>query len=140
MAKLPTDCRPVHNGNIPVIALGTGQYTVEDSGINKRFTLRQIKFVTAPTRECEPDMTTEDMNQVICAEVTNGQSIYLGDSGGPIMNADDGTVIGVTDMVVEVPNDTITDPQKRCLAQIFANVRYHFKWISQITGMTLPEC
>lgn len=102
--------------------------------------MRQIKFVTAPTRECEADMTTDDMNQLICAEVTNGQSIYLGDSGGPIINEDDGTVIGVSDMVVEVPNDSITDPQQRCLAQIFANVRYHFKWISQITGMTLPEC
>lgn len=140
-AKLPTDCRPVHKGNIPVIALGTGQYTIEDSEENKQFALRQIEFVTASTAECAPIMQLWDTDhKLICAKVVNGQSIYHGDSGGPMINADDGTVIGVTVMIYYRLDKSIIDPQEKCLVQAFSNVRHHFEWISQITGMALPEC
>lgn len=103
--------------------------------------LRKIEFMTAPTVECEPIMELTDVDHMlICAKVKNGQSIFLGDSGGPIINADDGTVIGVTDTIYLITDERITDPQQKCLVQGFSNIRYHFKWISQVTGLTFPEC
>lgn len=59
-------------------------------------------------------------------------------TGGPLIKADDGTVIGITNFFAENKNEE--DPQKRYGIQGFANLRYHFKWISHVTGLELPKC
>lgn len=38
----------------------------------------------------------------------------------------------------ENPNEL--DPMKRIEIQVFANIRYHFIWISSITELELPQC
>lgn len=58
--------------------------------------------------------------------------------GGPILQNNDGTLIGVMGFVNE--NVKESEPMKRIELQVFANIRYHFKWISSITGLELPQC
>lgn len=59
-------------------------------------------------------------------------------AGGPLIHANDGTLIGVMNFVDE--DHSFNTPQLRCQVQAFANIRYHFKWISQVTGLQLPKC
>lgn len=61
-------------------------------------------------------------------------------TGGPLLHANDGKLIGVMSFVHERDDDDIAAPQEKCLAQGYTNVRYHFEWISSITGLELPKC
>lgn len=81
-AKLPNDCRPMNSGNIAAIAIGAGRYTVQNSEINSKYKLRRIQVTTMPTNACLPVLHYPNANEkFICANVTNKQSIYKGDSG-----------------------------------------------------------
>lgn len=61
-------------------------------------------------------------------------------TGGPLIHTDDGTLIGVMNFVDEHHDSEETDVEELCSVQVYANIRYHYKWISQITGMNLPQC
>lgn len=50
----------------------------------------------------------------------------------------DGALIGVLAFVNE--DDRIEDPDRRVDLQISTNIRYYFGWISDVTGLALPEC
>lgn len=60
--------------------------------------------------------------------------------GGPLIHSDDGTLIGVVNFVNENDDEKETNVHVKCDVQVYANIRYHFKWISQITGLDLPKC
>lgn len=59
-------------------------------------------------------------------------------AGGPLIQATDGTIIGITSLIISsIAGST---PSKQFEIQCFSNIRYHFKWISMITGLKLPQC
>lgn len=61
-------------------------------------------------------------------------------AGGPLLHTADGTLIGIMSFVNELSETDITIPQEKCIAQGYTNIRYHFEWISKITGLELPKC
>lgn len=54
------------------------------------------------------------------------------------MDEQSGNLIGVVNF--HHNNRAIGDPHRRIDLQAYANIRAHFDWISEITGMVLPKC
>lgn len=92
VAKLPTDCRSLDEGNEFVTVAGYGQYTLED--LDEEF--REATFATIPAEECSRLLnrlaplvnSTIDTSKLICMNADNGRAPYSGDSGNsPILLA-----------------------------------------------------
>lgn len=74
------------------------------------------------------------MNSLICASPSNGQSVYFGDSGGPLIRQHDGELIGIMSFV------QMDDTYEKVELQVFTNILYYFDWIAQVTQIALPQC
>lgn len=54
-----------------------------------------------------------------------------------MVQQNDGTLLGVIDFLSEVRGKC---KDSRIELQVFANIRYHFKWIAEVTGLEVPRC
>lgn len=80
IAKVPTDCQSLHEGNENVIAIGTGRNTINQTRYIK-IILQQVEFTTLSSDDC--GQVARGMNQraLVCVNSESGESILNGDSG-----------------------------------------------------------
>lgn len=143
LARLPNDCHLINEGTSIIVA-GTGPVTL-NTGIEQKFELRQEVTETISWKKCnttmDRNMRGREMIQTdfICATVIDGQSTHYGDSGGPVLDEQSGTLIGVVNF--HNNDETVVfDPHGSINLQVSANIRAHFEWIKGITGLDLPKC
>lgn len=84
---LPTECDCLHLGNESVIAVGNGLSKIDGTFLDRR--LRHAIFRTISSKQCKKRLTATNKSSsaslnpssIICAESSNGQTVYQGDSG-----------------------------------------------------------
>lgn len=133
-AKLPRDCIGAQI-NETVMAIGNGRTEFRKPAIDK--TLRHGFSVVIPNSQCESALRKHpDPSSVICAHAIRRKNIYAGDSGGPLIRQKDGFLIGVTShaSIIELSNYTLVE------FQLFTKISSFYQWISNITGLSLPNC
>lgn len=133
-AKLPTDCQSATDED--VIVAGAGIDRIHRTYSNPPV----LRYAYSHTISCASSCIGDDLdhNTLICAQVVDSQSAYSGDSGGPLIREEDGTLIGVLSFVVE--NDGIYDFDNHIHYQVSTNIRYYFDWIAEVTGLEMPKC
>lgn len=57
--------------------------------------------------------------------------------GGPLIRKSDGALVGVTSLVHYLPATAFHDGH---VNQVFTNIHYFNKWITETTGIDLPNC
>lgn len=89
---MPTTCY-VHD-NTDTIAIGHGA-TSKQSGLSEQ--LNYALFKTMPAKACRRQFPfLLNHNSVLCVHSELFQSIYKGDSGGPLITTANSTLIGVS--------------------------------------------
>ncbi|XP_055327029.1 serine protease 3-like [Sitodiplosis mosellana] len=128
--ELPNDCSP--NENLDSIVMGFGRTgTNEPSSIDLRF----ASLHTTSIGECRRQFPFLFLRRsVLCAKSygSKTQAIAKGDSGSPLVRTKDNKLIGVGSF--SKPNCNQRKPQA------FTNIILYHKWISDITGLELPNC
>lgn len=76
----------------------------------------------------------KNMRSILCARPWNGQSVYFGDSGGPLLRERDGKLIGTMSFV------QMDETYESVELQVFTNIFFYFDWIAQVTQLDMPEC
>lgn len=64
-------------------------------------------------------------------------SFYL---GGPLVRERDGTLIGVVHGMDNDDNQTKIDRKMHITLTKYTRIDHYFNWISNVTGISLPEC
>lgn len=117
------------------MAIGIGRTEFDRPAAD--ITLRHGFSVVIPNSKCESALSQHpDPSSVICAHAIRRRNIYAGDSGGPLIREKDGSLIGVTShaSIIRLPNYTLVE------FQLFTKVASFYQWISNITGLSLPNC
>lgn len=123
----------MHLGNENVIAIGNGLTNIDSIDNDKK--MRHAQFTTMAPDQCISKLSSSHkMNTIICANSSNGQSVFFGDSGGPLIRESDGLLIGLMSFV------QMDSSYSSIELQVFTNIFYYFDWISQVTTIKLPQC
>lgn len=134
-AKLPTDCQSPAINEAVIVA---------GAGIDKIHRLYDnppvLRYAHTHTIACTSSRVGDglELDSLICAQVVDSQSAYSGDSGGPMIREEDGTLIGTLAFVIE--DDEIYDFDNHIHYQVSTNIRYYFDWIADVTGLDMPKC
>lgn len=83
----PSTCEHLHKGNELVLAAGNGLFELNGTPFDRR--LRHAQFTTIPSEECKNRLGATNhfvhsvlsSSSVICAEPSDDQAVYSGDSG-----------------------------------------------------------
>lgn len=124
--SFPTVCE-IPTG-IDLTAIGNG-ITKTESDLAK--TLQHTTLTTIPHSECSESFSF-DVNAVFCVNGLKKNGICDGDSGGPLIHPIDHTLYGIASFA----NETYCEE----LPQGCTNVFHFYPWISEITGLQLPNC
>lgn len=115
------------------MAIGNGLTAIDRAAVDKR--LRHASFMTMSPEDCAATIRgAKNMRSILCARPSNGQSVYFGDSGGPLLRERDGELIGTMSFV------QMDETYESVQLQVFTNIFYYFDWISQATQLDMPEC
>lgn len=116
---------------IDVIAVGSGLTKPQNYKMSSILQYTELK--TIPNSMCVKFYPfLENLRGVLCVWSPNHSSIYLGDSGGPIVLKEDRKLIGVSSFGLEEYID-------KAIPQGVIFLPYHFKWISKVTVQYLSE-
>jgi len=127
---LPNDCSS--NENLETIVMGFGRTETNKPSPNS---LRFASLQTTSIGECRITFPLLLWRRsVICAKSYKKpiRAVGKGDSGGPMVRKKDNTLIGVVSF-----GKSNVDQGK---PQVFTHIIVYHKWISEITGLNLPNC
>lgn len=122
---------------IDVIAIGTGKTSLRRWVLND-FVLRHVYLTTIPSIVCENRLNRRhnETYSVICVDPNDGASVAPGDSGGPLIQRFDQSLIGITSFA----DDEVQEFPPRITIQVFTQIHSYFDWIQRVTGLEMPMC
>lgn len=116
---------------IDVIAIGSGSTILNTYEMAPNLQYAHLKTISMEMCiKCYPFLNEEC--DLICAWSPNNSSIYRGDSGGPLIKANDGTLLAISNFGNQKNSD-------KNIPQAFTFLQCHFDWISKMTGLPLPK-
>lgn len=119
-------CSVVYSSN--VIAIGNGKTSLDGNNIAP--ILQYVSMKTAATTRCAMYLPIADYGKtVICAEGEGKASICSADAGGPLIEAQNKNLVGISTFA------SASMGCNRSGAQAFTRITEYLPWIKKITGI-----